>query len=407
MELDIIKFLSNRNNYETYIKYIKPHTLTKECNAILRDMDVYYHTYPSDIDWGDFKTWFCVVQHPSWKEEKLEVFKLIFDKLSTHTVPSDASIVDHFIMVDYATKIFTESAKVAEGTKHTLEDIVTLIDEYKHRRPVEEDSILLDSKELIEEASGTTGLIWRLPELNKALGKLDRDLVMVGGRPDSGKTTLLASEVTHMAKQLPADKYVIWFNNEERGSKVKVRLIQAALNTKREDIFFNVEAALKLYQKEIGGENRVIIKDSASISVYDVRKLIDKYPPGLIIIDQLSKIVSTRQRDELETYRIQHLGEFARQLTKDYCPVIFTVWADGSAEGQKWIEMSQLYGSKTGLQGEADAIITIGRSNDEPTVSDRNNRYLYIPKNKMIGEEESLRNGKFELRIDPTRARFK
>ncbi len=69
--------------------------------------------------------------------------------------------------------------------------------------------------------------------------------------------------------------------------------------------------------------------------------------------------------------------------------------------------MEQIYGTKTGVQGEADAIIAIGRKDDEPTVPDRNNRYIHIPKNKMTGNDESLRNGKFQIRIQPTIARFK
>ena len=64
--------------------------------------------------------------------------------------------------------------------------------------------------------------------------------------------------------------------------------------------------------------------------------------------------------------------------------------------------MSQLHMSKTGIQGEADAIITIGRTMSKPA-----SRFIYVPKNKMKGDDPSLRNGQFEVTLDGERARFK
>ena len=93
---------------------------------------------------------------------------------------------------------------------------------------------------------------------------------------------------------------------------------------------------------------------------------------------------------------------WARELAKKYAPVITVHQADGSAEGVKWIDMSKLYGSKTGVQGEADAIITIGRLPEEG-----NKRYLYVPKNKLDGNNQAMRNGRFEIEIVPTLGRFK
>ena len=95
-------------------------------------------------------------------------------------------------------------------------------------------------------------------------------------------------------------------------------------------------------------------------------------------------------------------ANWGREIAKAYAPVITVHQADGTAEGVQWIDMSQLYMSKTGIQGEADAIITIGRQPDKG-----NARFMYIPKNKMTGNVPSLRNGKFEIEIVPDLARFK
>ena len=415
MEIDILLLLSDKDNYYKYNKYIKDYTLTKECNIILKDMDYYFTANKTftKIKWKDFGTWFCAVKHSSWTEEVLKVYQLIFSRLKNKTkkgtVPND-DIVEHFVTMDYGTRIFNEVAKIAEGISSDMSPVQDLLADYTLAIPeLEEDTSILTDENLedyITEASKKSGYAWRLQCLNDSIGHTSKgDLICIGGRPDSGKTTLLASEATYRASLMPEGKHIIWINNEERGQKVRLRQIQSALKKTKDEVFRDITKAVKDYQDRIGGENRIIIKDSASINVSEVEELIRTYPPELIIIDQLSKLVGSRTANLNEAQRVQALGEQARQWAKDHCTVIFTIWADGSAEGQKWIEMNQLYGSKTGVQGECDAIITIGRSNEE-TIADRNKRYIYIPKNKICGGDQLLINGKFDISIEPSKARF-
>ncbi|WP_033928859.1 hypothetical protein, partial [Vibrio cholerae] len=73
--------------------------------------------------------------------------------------------------------------------------------------------------------------------------------------------------------------------------------------------------------------------------------------------------------------------------------------ADAQAEGQKWLDMSMMYGSKTAAQGEADTIIMMGRTHEE---SEKAVRFLTIAKNKnAVGPDvdPSLREGRAELLI--------
>ena len=82
--------------------------------------------------------------------------------------------------------------------------------------------------------------------------------------------------------------------------------------------------------------------------------------------------------------------------------------ADGTAGGVPYLEMSQLYMSRVGIQGEADAIIMIGSSYDSSIP--QNTRYLNIPKNKLAGgplSDTKYRHAKYEIQIDPERARYK
>lgn len=71
-----------------------------------------------------------------------------------------------------------------------------------------------DLEVLVNDAVKQHGLRWRLSTLNRMLGSLRKgDFGFLFARPETGKTTFLASEATYMAEQLKeSDGPVIWFN---------------------------------------------------------------------------------------------------------------------------------------------------------------------------------------------------
>jgi len=69
--------------------------------------------------------------------------------------------------------------------------------------------------------------------------------------------------------------------------------------------------------------------------------------------------------------------------------------------------MAQLRESKTDKPATADAIITIGKSNNK---AKEYCRFIHLPKNKLMGlpgvTEEGYRHGYFEVTIDPSKGRY-
>jgi hypothetical protein len=125
---------------------------------------------------------------------------------------------------------------------------------------------------------------------------------------------------------------------------------------------------------------------------------LNKFNPGLIIIDQLYKVQGTiGNKNDVEAERFRKLCEWAREIAKHTAPVIASNQLDGMAEGVRYPPMSMLYGSKTGAQGEADAILFIGK-----TPVDGDKRFLYTPKNKLTGCSDL-----FEIELLKDIARFK
>jgi replicative DNA helicase len=88
--------------------------------------------------------------------------------------------------------------------------------------------------------------------LNKSLGSLRKgDFGFIFARPETGKTTFLASEMTHMVTQTEGD--ILWFNNEEQGKKVAFRCYQALFGVDSETLFgSNVDSYKEEYHDLIG-----------------------------------------------------------------------------------------------------------------------------------------------------------
>ena len=290
-----------------------------------------------------------------------------------------------------------------ESGKKTTEDLLELFNDFEHQQ-VEVDSITpinMDLKELYDTQIKTPGLRWRLDWLNKSLGSLRKgDFGFIFARPETGKTTFLASEITHMVSQ--TDGHVLWFNNEEQGNKVGIRVFQAALGLTTGELFRNPEVKQSNYEKLTG--NRVIILDfEDSSSKARVESVLKQYKPALIIFDQIDKIRGFKgERNDLE---LKAIYQWAREIAKTYAPVIAVSQASGEAEGKLFLTMDMVDGSKTAKQGEADWILGIGKEQDNSSRT----RYFNISKNKLIGDQDTspdMRHGSCQVLIKPEVARY-
>jgi replicative DNA helicase len=198
----------------------------------------------------------------------------------------------------------------------------------------------------------------------------------------------------------------LWFNNEESGKKVKYRIIQSALGWTQHEIETNLLKAKEEAKSLLGGDDKIVVINKKDISIFEVEEMLGKYNPGLVVFDQLWKITGFEKESFSEAQQMTRLFGWGRKIAQEYAPVITVHQADGTAQGCQYIEMHQLYMSRVGIQGEADAIITLGRTYDAEYAD---TRWINVAKNKLDGGDRTdpgLRNGKFEITIDPYRARF-
>ena len=401
IELIIIKYILNNNIYNKYNNYIN--LTNKELVKIYYIIKQLHEASDEDFTVDDLELKFFS-EYPFLKSSEKEMFSGIFEQL--RKVHADEARVEEFMkkqrdMVQ-AHRIAELSLEVTEGRKEFI-DLLSHVSTLDADAPVEEEIEFVsdDLEELYNNLVVTQGLRWRLPCLNKALGSLRKgDFGFVFARPETGKTSFLASEATYMAEQ--TDRPILWFNNEEQGEKVMMRCVQASLGMTEGEY----KNDLKKYRQAFHDKTKRNIKivDNASIHKTYVEKVCKAIEPSLIIFDQIDKI---KGFDESRTdLTLGAIYQWARELAKTYAPVIAVCQADGTGEGVKWLTMGHVANAKTSKQAEADWILGIGKSNQEGL---EYVRHLNISKNKLVGDEDSipeLRHGKMDVIIKPEVARY-
>ena len=410
MDFKILVALRSRERYDNFSRFIKRTSLSEEAWTLFAGMGEWLKANPNaqEVDWKAYAAWFVLVRHVKMDKAKLAVHKELLKRLEEYKDVDEEGmlpLLQGLQKRDYAAQIAEQALRIADGDYSlSFEGIQGLLDQASTALGrMGEETKALGSFELDELRSvASAGLEWRLHALRESAGDIRQgDFIIFGKRPDTGGTTFLASESTYMAEQLEEEVDVLFFNNEEQGNKVRRRIVQSATGTPSALMEANLPKVLQEYTARMGRIDKIKVYDKPQIHIRDVERLCKKHKPGLIVFDQLRKFHGFEQ--ESEVMRLELLFNWAREIAKEYAPVIAVHQAGGDAENVKYITMDMLYGAKTGPQGEADLIITMGR-----TVTGGDSRYLYIPKNKLLTPgNPARRNGKWEILIDADRARFK
>ena len=415
MAPQLIKFLLRHDLYLKYGSNMQSiFKDNKEINMLFKYLNKMHELYKKDLEVAEFSAYVLTNCMEKDREVLTEFLSTINDVEDT----SDEVFADIFSDVLKRQKAYDlalASLEVSEGRKD-FADLLTLTRDLDVINPVthhEEVLFVTDDLEVLyNESIKIPGLRWRLQTLNRMLGSLRRgDFGFIFARPETGKTTFLASEVSNFAQQLHArmaadhEKHVgpiLWFNNEEQGNKVKLRLYQAMLGLDKAQLGSDIIGNRQRY-RDMGGSH-IKIYDSASISRQQVEQLCAEFQPSLVIFDQLDKIKGfVGDREDL---RLGTIYVWAREIAKTYCPVIAVCQADASGEGKKYLNMDNVANAKTAKQAEADWILGIGKSHGE---GEEFMRYIHLSKNKLDGDsdtEPELRHGRETVRINPYIARY-
>ena len=401
--LGLLKHLLKLDVYTQYRSYIEDSKLAPHLKQIYHGLDDLILKYKRDIALEEL-TIYCVSKHQDVHE-----LTSIFNTLETTEIQEDLALD---LLLDYKKKTLAhEIAMLAIDVNEGRKEFDLLKDKINHesdedRSVIDEFDFVSDNlEELYNEQIKQHGLRWRLQTLNRMLGSLRKgDFGIVFARPETGKTTFLASEVSYFAEQLQEnDGPILWINNEEKGEKVKIRIFQASLGLPLAALISNIKNNQVEYEQKT--HNKIKLFDRATVSKSDIEKLCAALKPSLVLLDQIDKIHGFA--GDREDLRLGSIYVWAREIAKTYCPVIGITQADGTAEGKKWLTMDNVSNAKTAKQAEADWILGIGSTHADGF---EYVRHLHLSKNKLTGDSDTdpeLRHGKQDVLIEPQIARYR
>lgn len=404
-ELSVLKTCLRRESFATVKSIIQVTDLPQEIRGIYRCLEVFY----SDEEQTSLTIDTLANLFFSGMPKDREYFIQVFENLNTIDV-AESSVIDLCVALRRAQlhrELSMAAYNASEGDSKALVEVtekLRALEEHKESPTagVDEFEFVTDNlEELLSESYLKPGLKWRLGSLNKNLGSLRKgDFGFIFARPETGKTTFLASEASFMAEQ--ADGPILHLNNEEQHDKVKLRYYQASLGATLAQILSNREKADRLFKQQTQG--RILIPKLSTISARQVEQLAERIKPSLIIYDQIDKLKGFD--NDREDLRLGSIYQWARELAKEYCPAIGVCQADGSGEGQKWLTMGNVANAKTSKQAEADWILGLGKVN---ATGYENIRFMHLSKNKLTGDagaDAAMRHGRWETIIKAEIGRY-
>jgi len=219
--------------------------------------------------------------------------------------------------------------------------------------------------------------------MRKVEGVSGGQLIEVGARPNTGKTSFHASLIAAPGGFAHQGAKCIILCNEEPTHRVGARYLTAAAGMTAREVRDNIGKAKALYEPVM---HNIKIKDAGGRDMAWVESVCKTHKPDVLVLDMGDKfgVAGSYARED---QALAACAIYARQIAKTYdCAVFYMSQLSAEAEGRSQLNQSMMQGSRTGKAAEADLMILIGKS---PTVEGQEEdsplRHINIVKNKLNG----------------------
>ncbi len=409
IEISLLKALSIKDNLDRYLYLINPKSLSRQSIELLNDYKAYFETRDTSlsIDFNEFSSFFFIQRHPNMDDKLVEEYKGIISRLQE--LPISGKNCTEIITAFEQQELYAELHRDLDKNL-PLESVVNKMESARERinrfkAPQEALGQDMSLEQALDTTDRTKGLKWRLNCLNELFndgGLIKGDFGIIAGYVDCGKTSFIASELTHMASQLEGDQWIMWANTEGSWEQIIPRLYCAALDCTQADLRkFTASAQQKYIDLMKGNKNRIRVMNFQRKSTKDVEDIIKQNPPSLIVFDLLDGLRGFEKYmggDGNVTERYSQLYQWAREIATSYCPVLAISQLNGDGNNEPYPTITNLRGSRVDKQAAATFQLIIGSLEGNNT-----ERYLSMPKNKATSEKSWRRSVTF----DPLRSVFK
>jgi len=315
-------------------------------------------------------------------------FEVLFSKLSKEE-PMNNDIAKEVLSKLFQQMVGEEVANIGfdyvNGTKNNLEPLRNILDNYQDdftpSFKFKGDDISFNT--LVEHLNLKFQWKFNIPSLRRRVeGLSGGHFVIVGARPNTGKTSFHASIIASEGGFIDQGAKCVVLCNEEAYKRVGLRYLYCKSNMSSDQVLENRKLALERYDPL---RNLLSIKDATDKNMDYVEQLAKSINPDIIVLDMGDKF-ATAGSERSDIY-LKEAAIHARNIAKKYnCVIIWMSQLSAEAEGKINVNQSMLEGSKTGKAAEADLMLLISKNPDiEGQDSNDPQRHIRLAKNKLTG----------------------
>jgi len=385
MELAIIKSLLRKEFYDEHKGAKCPHSLfTKEVKKIKTTIDQGMAKYNRDLTVDEIEGLFFA-SDPTITTAQKHGYSGIFQKLRSEA-PIGDDVAQEILSKLFQQYLGEEIANIGfdyvNGTQSTLEPLRKLLEQYRDDflpdLNIEWDD--LEIVTLLEKNDLEARWHFNIPTLAIRIeGVNDGHLIVVGARPNTGKTSFHASMIAGPDGFAHQGAKCVVLCNEEGTHRVGARYLTAASGMTLKEIKASPRTAQQRWAKL---KDNIKIKDATGRDMAWVESVCKTYSPDILVIDMGDKFAGDQSHEGLKNCAIH-----ARQISKEYgCALFYMSQLSAEAEGKIVLNQSMMEGSKTGKASEADLMLLISKN---PPVEGREEddlqRHINVVKNKLTG----------------------
>lgn len=401
LDITLLQMMKHRKKFNKLIRVVETRAVSQQTGIVIADFKKYFADV-TDCDVipvaTEFHTWFTMVAHPKLAPEQSAIYAQMFKAVQQEPNElAEQMLMGRLLETNLAQAISDGLEQFARGDEIDFQKrIRDLLGNYDNdvARKVNLPWVPVDES-LFDEDVRNDGFQWRWECLQETLRPLrGGDFIILAGRPDKGKTTALTDLCTYFATQLdtvykgnPDKQRIIWLNNEGPGKRILKRIVQSAFGCKTSDLVAKQQAGTLWtdYEAVIKGHRTTIsVVDIHGFKSWQVEEIFKNFPPGLVVFDMIDNVKfdgeignGGQRTDQI----LETMYQWGRDLAVRFdCPIIATSQISADGDGEIFPTLPMLKDSKTGKQGAADVIITIGTSND-PSLE--NYRFIGTTKNKL------------------------
>ena len=387
MELALIKTLLDRDFYEQHKGIRCPdHIFSKDTRGIKQALDAAMETYEGSLSVQDLQAVFTV-QNKSMTTATKTAMDALFRRIEM-TDPIKEEIAQDTLSQLFQNYVGDVVANLGfdyvNGTENSLEPLRKILDDYKDdftpnlRVDWEED----DLDTILAATALESRWAFNIPSLARRVeGVSGGHLIVVGARPNTGKTSFHASLIAADGGFAHQGAKCVILCNEEAYTRVASRYVSASANMTMKEVRENQALARKRYQPV---RENVMFKESTGKTMSWVESVVKQEKPDVVVLDMGDKFAD--MKSERSDIILKAAAIHARNIAKQYdCCVIWMSQLSAEAEGKADLNQSMMEGSKTGKAAEADLMLLIGKTQQVEGEDEDPVRYLNLAKNKLNG----------------------